>query len=64
MIDNYELVLISSGSVKRNFERWPVLGTYVWPNNFIGSDYSDEIKFIRNWISERLSWLDSNIASL
>ena len=64
MIDNYEMILRSSGSVKRNFERWPVLGTYVWPNNYIGSDYSDEINFIRNWISERLSWLDSNIASL
>ena len=64
MIDDYELILISSGSIKRNFERWPVLGTYVWPNNYIGSDYSDEMKFIRNWITERMSWLDSNINSL
>jgi hypothetical protein len=46
-------------SVEQNFDRWPVLGEYVWPNNFIGQTYESEILFLRNWISERLDWLDN-----
>jgi hypothetical protein len=45
-------------SVSRNFERWPILGTYVWPNSYVGQSYEQETDFLRDWISERLDWMD------
>ena len=49
---------------QRNFERWPILDEYVWPNNYVGGSYTNEISFLKNWIKNRLGWLDSNIANL
>ena len=46
----------------RNFERWPVLGDYIWPNNFVGETYQDEVDYIKSWMTARLDWLDSHIA--
>lgn len=43
----------------RNFERWPVLGQYVWPNYFVGNTYSEEIDFLKGWLTQRLAYLDS-----
>tara|TARA_B100000767_G_scaffold265921_1_gene282585 strand:- start:3725 stop:5080 length:1356 start_codon:yes stop_codon:yes gene_type:complete len=63
-IDNYNEILELSGSIKRNFDRWSIIGTYVWPNNYIGGSYQQEINYIKNWINKRLTWLDSNIESL
>lgn len=45
----------------RNFERWQVLGIYIWPNEFIGDTYQEEIDYLKTWISERLIWIDENI---
>lgn len=48
-------------AVDRNFERWPVLGKYVWPNYFIGDTYEEEIGFFKDWITRRVNWIDANI---
>ncbi|NNE47938.1 MAG: T9SS type A sorting domain-containing protein [Rhodothermales bacterium] len=45
----------------RNFDRWPVLGTYVWPNAFIGNTFSEEVGFLKGWLVDRLSWMDANL---
>ncbi|MBI9072601.1 MAG: CotH kinase family protein [Melioribacteraceae bacterium] len=45
----------------RNFKRWPVLGYYVWPNYFIGNSYNEEITYLKEWITDRLNWMDENI---
>jgi len=45
----------------RNFYRFPVFGQYIWPNYFIGHTYEEEINFIKEWITERLDWMDSQI---
>ncbi len=47
----------------RNFVRWPVLGTPVWPNAFVGSDYASELDYLRGWIDDRMAWLDGAIQS-
>src|SRR5690606_21556815 len=44
---------------KRNFTKWPVLGQYVWPNYYVGPTFSSEISYLKNWIKERLEYLDS-----
>jgi len=46
---------------QRNFQKWNILGTYVWPNYFIGNSYADEIQILKTWISGRLNWMDANM---
>lgn len=43
----------------RNFQRWQILGTYVWPNYFVGPTWQSEIDFMTNWLRARLDWIDS-----
>lgn len=48
-------------AITRNFQRWPILGTYVWPNyNWYGNTYDDEVDYFRNWLFARINWLDNN----
>ena len=63
-MDTYVSVLDKAGSIDANFNAWPVLGTYIWPNNFVGTTYEDEIGYVTNWIESRLAWLDSEISQL
>jgi hypothetical protein len=48
----------------RNFQRWPVLGQYVWPNYFVGNSHLEEINYLKTWIAHRMTWIDSNIDNL
>jgi hypothetical protein len=59
-IDSLETLLADANV--RDHVRWPRLGEYVWPNWFIGDTYEQEIDFMREWLDERLAWLDVNIA--
>lgn len=47
--------------VTRNYDHWPILGIYVWPNNFVGQTYQEEIDYMKNWIAGRLAWMDDNL---
>ncbi len=42
----------------RNFQRWPVIGQKLWPNHYVGNTYQDEVKYLKDWISLRLNWMD------
>jgi hypothetical protein len=42
----------------RNFQQWPVLGQYVWPNYYIGNTYAEEVSYLKNWVKNRLIYLD------
>lgn len=46
---------------QRHYQKWPILGNYVWPNNFIGQTYQEEITYLKNWISNRTAWMDANM---
>ncbi len=48
---------------ERNFQRWNILGDYIWPNYYVGNTYQDEVYFLKNWIADRLIWMDDNIPS-
>lgn len=48
-------------AVNRNFEKWPVIGEYVWPNYFIGQTYEEEIDYLKDWITDRMNWMDANV---
>ena len=56
------MVLLTTDARIRNFDKWDnVIGQYVWPNYYIGATYQDEVNFLKNWISNRLSWMDNNM---
>jgi hypothetical protein len=63
-IDAYIETLTLAGAIQENFEKWPVLGQYVWPNNFVGNSHTEEINYLKDWINNRLSWLDNAIMEL
>ena len=45
----------------RNFQRWPILGVYVFPNKFTGETYQEDVDYLKNWLLERCAWMDNNI---
>jgi hypothetical protein len=47
----------------RNFDRWRILGVYVWPNWFIATTFQEEINWMKGWLQNRLVWMDSQIAT-
>ena len=56
-----ELATYLADAADRNFSKWPVLGNYVWPNNYVGNTYQEEIDYLKNWTSARMLWLDANM---
>ena len=63
-LNGYVQSLEDAAVLDSNFQKWPVLGTYIWPNNFVGSSYSDEVDYLQTWLADRLSWLDNEIDGL
>src|SRR5262245_36962708 len=51
-----------SEAADRDFQRWPRLGTYVWPNPPLYSSpttFAGIIQSFTNWIKGRYTWIDS-----
>ncbi|MBN1444121.1 MAG: CotH kinase family protein, partial [Planctomycetes bacterium] len=47
---------------ERNFQKWRILGTYIWPNQFIAATWEEEIDWMRNyWLAGRLAWMDTQL---
>lgn len=61
-IDSVALILDSPQ--QRNHTIWPVLGTYVWPNYYVGTTYADELTYFKQWLTNRLDWMDQNMPSV
>ncbi len=55
---------INRTSYDHNFERWRILGTYVWPNRTVPGTYDGEIADLKSFYSQRLEWLNRNIPTL
>jgi hypothetical protein len=61
------LQAITAGSVNlqqaqlNNFQRWPVLETYVWPNYAIPGSYAGEVDYLRTWLTARIAWMEGQI---
>ena len=59
-IDSLHLLL--NESQERNFQQWPILGVYVWPNPYpIPETYEEEVEVLKTWIVNRMNWLDNNM---
>ncbi len=49
----------------RHFEKWPILGTYTWPNpSPIPADFAGEITALKQWIDDRTAWMDQNLPGI
>lgn len=45
----------------RNFQKWQIIGTYVWPSpRPVPPTWDLEIIELKNWIFNRLTWMDRN----
>lgn len=56
------LTTLTESSRERNFEVWKgVFTTQIWPNNPQASNYDGEVSNLKNWLSERVDWIDNNI---
>jgi len=53
-----ELADLLSEAQARNFQRWRIMGRSVYPNNYTGHSYRDEVKYMKQWIEKRVEWID------
>lgn len=70
VLDSLSSTLSAVNAVERNAMSWQVFyddassiktPNYIWPNKYISSTYDDEINYLRDWLEERLKWLDSHL---
>ncbi len=63
MID--ETAELLADAQRRNFQKWPIFGIYVWPNpRPYSKTYEEEVGKLRVWMKDRINWIDRNIESL
>ena len=58
-----QTVLKINPAVNRNFNRWQILGTYQWPEYYVGQTYAEEVLWLKGWIIRRYNWIDSSLPS-
>jgi len=46
-----------------NFEKWPILSIYVWPNRIVTGSYGGEINAMKEWLQARIVWLDAQLSN-
>ncbi len=63
-IDKITNFLIENNAPRRNFDKWSIIGKYIWPNNYIGNNYGEEISYLKNWVAKRVKWMDEEINSI
>lgn len=51
--------VIGMEAIHRNFEKFPTLGTYIWPNLWYPETYEEEIVNLKQWLMQRLEWMDT-----
>ncbi|GAB3917951.1 CotH kinase family protein [Larkinella terrae] len=61
-----QYALLNQGAYDRNFQKWPILGVPIWTDepSYTGATLLDEVNYLKTWITNRLNWMDSNIASV
>jgi hypothetical protein len=49
-------------SQKQNFTKWPILDKYVWPNAVVLGNYDLEVAYAKNFLQQRIAWIDAEVA--
>lgn len=63
-IEEQASVLEKTGAADRNFQKWNILDKYVWPNYKVTGSYRGEVDWLKEFYSQRLQWLNTNINKL
>ena len=58
-IDSLANEVTAFGAEERNAKAWPRWGEWVWPNYYVANSYQEEIDYIKDWITTRISWIDA-----
>ena len=58
-IDDQEKLL--DKSQEANFATWQILNKRVWPNVAALGSYKAEVKYLKEWLKDRVEWMDKNI---
>ena len=58
-VDSLANEVTRGGAEKRNSQAWPRWGVWVWPNIYVSTSYEDEINHLKEWITDRVTWLDA-----
>ena len=61
VIDSLTSLLTVEDAVGRNQKAWKNIGKWVWPNAYVGNTYEDEISYLKEWISDRVAFLDQHL---
>jgi hypothetical protein len=59
-----ELALLLDEAQARDFQRWPRLGSYIWPNPSgiaNATTYPAVLSWVKNWLRQRYAWIDSQM---
>ena len=55
------MVVYLADAVERNYVVWPVIDKELFYPNYNSLTYEEEIWNIKNWLLDRLDWLDNNV---
>lgn len=61
-VDSLTTLLTAHGAERRNSQAWPRWGVWVWNNYYVAKSYDDEIAYLKEWLRERLAWMDEQLA--
>jgi CotH kinase protein len=67
VVDSLQKLVFSRGNYlsltqTRNFQRWPILDIWVWPNRVVTGSYDGEVIALNVWLQSRLQWVNAEIA--
>ena len=58
------MVIALSDPLERNYSAWPVIDKSLFSPYYVAVSYDDEIYHIKDWLTQRLAWIDDNIDDL
>ena len=61
LVDSLAGVLTSHGAERRNSQAWPRWGVWVWCNQYVARDFEDEVNHLKQWLHERIAWMDKEL---
>jgi hypothetical protein len=60
ILDNIDdSVLLLAQAQANNFQRWPILDEWVWPNAVVTGSYEGEVQYLKEWLQTRIDWMDA-----
>lgn len=59
LIDEHAAELGAAASA--NFQKWPILDAWVWPNVVVTGSHEGDLAYAKDWLRQRIDWLDANL---